>query len=103
MKYHYTLAEQKAIFRKQFSHVKGSKRKVLDIMLRAYPNEISATELKAKLKLNTAAGYYSALRNAMIFIDVNSRVCDKTAEKYYIFDKHLVAHRLVHRGMDVIS
>ncbi|GAL16492.1 hypothetical protein JCM19233_7515 [Vibrio astriarenae] len=83
--------------------MKGLQRKVLDILLQVYPNKISAEELKAKLKANSPSEYYSALRNATIFVDVNSRTCESSAEKYHVLDKHIVQHHLSRGVMGTVS
>tara|TARA_Y100000588_G_scaffold375706_1_gene452413 strand:- start:778 stop:1080 length:303 start_codon:yes stop_codon:yes gene_type:complete len=79
-----TLEESKAILFASIESTSGQHRKLLEHLLAAYPTPISVAQIQSELAMEGACTFYSALRNARIFMEVSELIDPKNAEKRYV-------------------
>ncbi|MGR5254386.1 hypothetical protein ACPV5S_19515 [Vibrio astriarenae] len=81
-----SLEEQKSILALHIAPASGRHRQLLNLLLAAYPHSLSEQQLKHKLSMTGEFSFYSALRNARIFLEVNEFEDIKSEAKHYVID-----------------
>ena len=102
MKHRLSLTEQKHILSLYITRASGRPRELLEVLLGAYPNPMSCSELKLALNMTGGHALPSAVRNAEIFIDVIKRYDSATKKTYYQLDDHCVQRFAFNQLMDSV-
>lgn len=100
MKHRLSLTEQKHILSLYIIRASGRPRELLEVLLSAYPNPMSGSELKRALNMTGSHALPSAVRNAEIFIDVIKRYDSTEKVTYYQLDDQCIQRVAVNRLMD---
>lgn len=70
--------------------VEGRIGEFLKLLVSHYPNELTRTEIKARLAVNSNPSFVSLYRNGKIFVGIYKRYCDAPQEnRYYIGKQYL--------------
>jgi hypothetical protein len=101
--YSLSIEEEKQILIQQFTKAAGKHRELLDLMIDAYPNALSASTLQKGLATPGYHAFQSTLRNAQIFIQVKTHQCNNTNQMLHSFDTQAIERVRVQRLLNQCS